>query len=259
MQQKKRNRLFIFIILVFLFFGLFSGVLWEKYFPVGDTILSIRNELGMATFTPNPTSTLSPTLASQNIIGTLQAKGVSPFFVFVGDSLTCNKEAGDVPNRYPSKTMSIIGSYNFINLGISSANVEDLNTYESTNIDQLVNQSHKFVLLVWIGANDYATPLSAFTQDLTAYWQKRRAAGYKIIAFTVLPRGDKSPLEQVAMNDWIRDNWKSYCDGLVDVAVVPELQDPTNLDYFNKDEIHLTDAGNTIVAKLVSQAVANLK
>jgi hypothetical protein len=75
-------------------------------------------------------------------------------------------------------------------------------------------------LLVWIGANDQAMPISTFTKDLEFYWQERRAVGFNIIAFTVLPRGDKTAYEntRVAINDWIRTNQANYCDGLADVA-----------------------------------------
>ena len=116
-------------------------------------------------------------------------------------------------------------------------------------------------MLVWIGANDQAMPISTFTKDLEFYWQECRAAGFKIIAFTVLPRGDKTAYEntRVAINDWIRTNQANYCDGLADVAAAPELQDPTNLIYFNKDQVHLTDAGYGIVANLVSQEVSKLR
>ncbi len=260
-QEKRKQRIFISIILISLFIGLFGGVLWQKYFPVGNTLLSIRSNLGIATSTPNPTNTLSPTLTSQNIIGTLEAKGISPFIMFIGDSLTYGSGASDVAHRYPFQAMALIGGHNFINLGIGSANIKDLNDHVSTSIDQLVNPSYKFILPVWIGANDGTTPISTFTKDLAFYWQERRAAGFKIIAFTVLPQGEERAFEktQVAMNDWIRANWASYCDGLVDVAAAPELQDPTNLIYFNKDKVHLTDAGYEIVAKLVSQAVAKLR
>jgi hypothetical protein len=104
-------------------------------------------------------------------------------------------------------------------------------------------------------------PIPTFTKDLKFYWQERRAAEFTIIAFTVLPRRDKTTYEnkRVAMNDWIQTNQANYYDGLADVAAAPELQYPTNLIYFNKDQVHLTDAGYGIVTNLVSQEVSKLR
>jgi lysophospholipase L1-like esterase len=104
-------------------------------------------------------------------------------------------------------------------------------------------------------------PIPTFTKDLEFYWQKCRAAGFTIIAFTVLPRHEKTAYENTrdAMNDWIQTNQANYCDGLADVAAAPELQYPTNLIYFNKDQVHLTDAGYGIVTNLVSQEVSKLR
>jgi len=55
------------------------------------------------------------------------------------------------------------------------------------------------------------------------------------------------------MNEWIRANWSTYYDGLVDVAAAPELQDPNNPTYFQPDTVHLTTAGYRVVATLAAK------
>jgi lysophospholipase L1-like esterase len=258
MQKKIRTQIFGIMSLIPLIIGLFGGVFLQKYYQVGNVLPDIRNNLGITTNTPSPTNTLTPTPTNPKITETPTATILPPFFMFVGDSLTRGSGASDWAHTYPSQTMALIGVQNYINFGIGGSKITDLNQVVSTSIDLLINPAYQFVLLVWIGANDLGTPLSTFSGELESYWRERRAAGFKIIAFTVLPQGGINPKEneRAAMNDWIRSNWATYCDVLVDVAVVNELQDPTNLTYYRKDQEHLTDAGYALVAKLAAQEVS---
>ncbi|HEV8544344.1 MAG TPA: hypothetical protein VGR78_18295, partial [Verrucomicrobiae bacterium] len=85
-----------------------------------------------------------------------------------------------------------------------------------------------------------------------AYWRRARQAGYKVGAFTIIPAAtDQNNLmvRRFALYDLIRSAPAEY-DVLFDVALLPELQDPTNTSYFKPDGVHLT--------ALASQAIANL-
>ncbi|MBE3038694.1 MAG: SGNH/GDSL hydrolase family protein, partial [Chloroflexi bacterium] len=179
-------------------------------------------------------------------------------YVFEGDSLTLGTTGS--PNSYPTKTMVLINQSNFVNSGANGAGIAHLITDAVTVIDPLI-AANIATLLVWIGANDQHYVPATWEADLAAYWQARRTAGFdKIIAFTVLQRGDVNghEIQRLAMNTWIRANYATYCDALVDVAADARLDDCTDPTYFEQiSQVHLTTAGYAAVAELAAAALGN--
>lgn len=99
------------------------------------------------------------------------------------------------------------------------------------------------------------------------YCEARRAAGAKrIIGVTMTPGIDlpdsefwfaAAELEQLArLNDFLRDDPESGgYNKVVDIASIPQLQDPTNTTYFY-DGIHYTAAAAALVAqKLADEGI----
>jgi hypothetical protein len=59
-------------------------------------------------------------------------------------------------------------------------------------------------------------------------------------------------------NSYIRDEWPLYCDAFADTHSDPRMRDADDLTYFG-DQVHLTDAGDTLVSQMMFQAVRNLR
>ncbi len=102
---------------------------------------------------------------------------------------------------------------------------------------------------------------------LVTYYSARKAAGWKVVAGTVLyrnwsgvtvtPGGDTWSQYNVkvdALNALIRANWASFSNALADINAAPELDDPNDLTYFTSDKVHPNGAGRGVMAQLVSNA-----
>ncbi|HAM73074.1 MAG TPA: hypothetical protein DCM86_15660, partial [Verrucomicrobiales bacterium] len=113
-------------------------------------------------------------------------------------------------------------------------------------------------LCLWGGSNDLAsTPGIALLDNLKTYWAKARSSGLRVVAFTLLSRRGLSPEREArrqALNDQIRAASNLY-DYLIDVAAIPELQDPENMTYRMNDGVHLRTAGMQLVADAVNAAI----
>jgi lysophospholipase L1-like esterase len=184
--------------------------------------------------------------------------GFSALYLFDGDSLTWGSGSTDSAHTYPSQCMALIDQTTFVNSGVPGAGIEELNADAATLVDTLLGQYQENFLLVWIGANDQWSA-SVFETGLLTYWQARRAAGWdQIIAFTVIKRGDgyANEVQRALMNTWIRANWATYCDALVDVDADTRLQTPTDETYFYTDHVHLNNAGYAVVAGLAAVALS---
>ena len=94
------------------------------------------------------------------------------------------------------------------------------------------------------------------------YCAERRAAGWTVIALTVLPRAQSTLVatfeaDRSTINADIRTHWREFADGLADVAAdhrIGEFGDQLNKKYF-RDGVHLTARGNVIVTAIVAAAV----
>ncbi len=120
-------------------------------------------------------------------------------------------------------------------------------------------------LFGWAGTNDlYAgADADATIAQYRAWSTARRAAGWHVIVFTVLPRSnDETPAtfeqQRQSMNAQIRETWPEFADALVDIAADPRIGDPGDeLDpTFYADRLHLTAAGYAIVAEQALDVVA---
>lgn len=113
------------------------------------------------------------------------------------------------------------------------------------------------VVSAWIGTNDKTAPVLGDDTyaNLVAYCGLMRAAGFRVMVFTVLPRRIDPSLAwasgRVNFNGLLRSNWRTFADYFVDVAADPRLNAWSA--YF--DGVHLTDDGYGIVASLAYDAL----
>ena len=100
----------------------------------------------------------------------------------------------------------------------------------------------------------------ALADTIQGYIAARRAAGFDVIVVPTIPPSTALTAQQDAerrtFNEGLRRGYFRTigADVLVDVAAIPELQDPADRRYF-QDGVHYTDAGATLVADAYSRAL----
>lgn len=90
-----------------------------------------------------------------------------------------------------------------------------------------------------------------------------RKTGFKVIVATIIPRASfttKMEATRLALNTMIRTKWKSFADGIADLAADPAFCSPnvTSSNIYVEDGIHLTDFGYQVLATDMSAAVSLL-
>lgn len=102
---------------------------------------------------------------------------------------------------------------------------------------------------------------------IKAYCLARKAAGWKVIVLTILPRRDAAwtngqaadfEATRFLANALIRTHWAEYADALVDVAADPNFTKENaynNATYYQSNKIYLTRAGYKLIANQVQTAI----
>jgi lysophospholipase L1-like esterase len=123
------------------------------------------------------------------------------------------------------------------------------------------------ILLLWGGANDIGGGASAATtwqryQDyVTAF--KAANPGVRIIGFTLIDIKDGinpslTDAKRAEFNADLIASIGTVVDAVVDGSSAAQLQDPTDLTYWNADGVHLNNAGCAVIAALAKTAVDSL-
>jgi hypothetical protein len=115
--------------------------------------------------------------------------------------------------------------------------------------------------VLWIGVNDATLGAATIYANIQAYCIAARSAGWnKIILCTEIDAvtGAWHGTVWPALNALIYAN-HSFVDGIADLGARVELQDATNLTYYNADQVHLVTAGYAIVGAVVGTALDLLK
>jgi len=85
-----------------------------------------------------------------------------------------------------------------------------------------------------------------------------RAAGFKVVAVTILPMGATVEAQRLQYNQFIRNN-PSYYDVLADIGndgTIGQSGQNLNTTYYNTDHVHPIAAGHSIIASYVIPAIA---
>lgn len=192
---------------------------------------------------------------------------MSPLYlVCEGDSLTVGFDSGTNYPIYLAQLYTDNRMVSIQNWGLPGDTIANMLGEAATQIDPEYDaRKGRNFLCVWAGTNDMGSGTSDVTttyNNYVTYCAARRAAGFKVLSFTIINRADTHnalwDTGQPIFNSTIRANWQSYADALIDVQAQTNLQDPTNLTYFQSDKIHLTGAGYRIVAGLVKTAIDSL-
>jgi lysophospholipase L1-like esterase len=184
-----------------------------------------------------------------------------------GDSLTTGV-GSTAGQNYPLQLIGLLGSpWSVIETGVSGQTVVQMEADAATELDpQLNTQSSKKILMAWGGTNDMhfgADATTAYNSYVT-YCTNRRAAGWTVVAFTVLPRSEATTpagfeAQRIAFNLSVRSNWTTFADGICDCAAdsrIGDSGDELNTTYYAGDKVHLNNTGYGIIASLVQKSAA---
>jgi lysophospholipase L1-like esterase len=195
--------------------------------------------------------------------------GVCGNAVAVGDSITAGVGASD---SYPAKIANALGT-SWSNRGVSGDGWQydrgdgNLTSLASTNVDPLLSSLRCAnglppFLILFAGANDMwhgrYTPAQTYNFFQT-YLRNRVVAGWNtrnMVVVTMLP---------IPTTDVSRVDWQAYNSMLVSgrstykYIVAYTINDQNigcfgcnkNRTYYNPDNVHLTDAGQQILAKII--------
>jgi lysophospholipase L1-like esterase len=193
----------------------------------------------------------------------------SHVLVFDGDSLTWGGGEAQYPRPYPYQTITSLGGfYDWHNTGVAGRSFQQIIDAAPAAVDSKLVAGKKNICIIAGGTNDlYPNGTSKTAVDVENYYQTyvsaRKAAGWDKVLVTTMTAGDPATVdpdfetERQALNTWLRANYASFADGLVDPggdAIIGDVANCGNTDYFT-DRLHLTTAGYAIWAGLAKTAL----
>lgn len=194
------------------------------------------------------------------------------FLLCDGNSITYGTGSTGGANGWPVQIAALLNNgasagWYIVNNGVAGQTTPQMDTQASPGggvqtTDVRLGFYSKTIVTGWEVTNDLITNnVSAATgySNLVTFFNHRRSANAsaKLVVATALPSTQITGTNETSrqtINTNIRTNWASFADALVDVASISQLQNPSNLTYFNTDGLHPTDAGYAIIA----QAFANV-
>lgn len=200
-----------------------------------------------------------------------------PLILTAGDSLTAGVAAVTSESAtWPQLMLDSLADgadlkRGFANLAIGGTRSEDWLAHGPTWVDQYYDAARPDnILFYWAGANSIGAGTKA---EIATFCAARKAVGWTVVCFDVIAGWDSPTVESArqthnaalaadfptAVATRIRSG-ASYADYLIQVGSDPDIGAPgSELDttYFSPDTVHLTDAGQAIVAGYAT-AVMNL-
>lgn len=150
------------------------------------------------------------------------------------------------------------GLVNKLNVARGGENTAQMGYEFDLQVLPYADEPGRNYLFLWGGANDLgSSDGTTLFNRLRAYWRRARAAGFKVVAFTLIPRSKESQqlsTERALANALIAAALSEY-DYLIDVAKIPQLQDPQDANYYRPDGIHLRSAGNERIAERINDVI----
>lgn len=196
---------------------------------------------------------------------------------FVGDSLS---ELGQGPTSrvYEMPILAYNGltrNYNIsmFPFALSGAQLDPdaANTISSQITTVLSIAAANDIAVIFGGTNDISVGGHDETEtyaDLCTNAQRLRNAGLKVVAVTMIAKNraaDADPaainVTRLAYNVLVKGGSTFAFDAIADAAALPQFDavaDTADATYYNADAVHLTTAGYTLVAGVVTTAVQSL-
>ena len=181
---------------------------------------------------------------------------------FVGDSRTGGAKGwmGIAAEGSVLTGIFAFNKYGIMNDGVAGDTTANIIARATTTNARIKTQLNN-ILVYWAGVNGTQTGQEKY-DNVKAYCIAARAAGWnKIVLCT--------EIDAQSNMDWHNTYWaefnaliaadNSFADVVADLGARTELQDATDLTYYNADKIHLTVAGYKIVGEVVATALDIVK
>lgn len=160
--------------------------------------------------------------------------------------------------------------YDFINMARNGYQTTQLITDAPLRVDKLYESAliGKNIVIIWEGSNDIAagkTDTQAYA-NIKQYGTDRKAAGWKVIVATILPRTQASSANanqetyRLSVNSMIRTaktNGETWIDAVADVAsdaTMGALASAANASYYTGG-LHPTELGNQLLVSYFTNAI----
>ena len=192
--------------------------------------------------------------------------------VFDGNSLTNGPSFSNGETYAEGLYHQLRASYNigngFANYAVSNQSTTNMLSDATTTIDVAANLNLQHnICLVMEGINDIyfgATAVGAYT-NLVTYCKARQLAGFKVVIGTLTPRQNAGcpptqEADRLTVNELIRANWRTFANGLADVAAIPEIGefDRCRDTVYYWDLVHLAPRGYTLMQQCFFAAISKL-
>jgi hypothetical protein len=242
-----------------------NGLNWTVRHTFAATPTSVLRSHYYTTFSTTPRKMYQPRHAG------LRFDLLGSKFMADGNSQT--EGVNGAGNSFPGQLATAL-AVTVTNFGVGGQDTTDMASDAATQIDAILQTGMNILIvgeirnqLVEMGGSANArTALDAFW----AYCDARRAAStatkqLRIVAWNILPAGHTaSPIGIVALNALFDEvnalmaaEWRLHVNAFVDVRSNANLTDPFDTTYF-VDDVHLTTAGDAIMAGLMQTAVQAL-
>jgi hypothetical protein len=152
---------------------------------------------------------------------------------------------------------------------VSGSSISNLNA-RAASVDAIipaVTGGRKFILSVLCGTNDLTgTDAASFLTSLAAYCDARRAAGWKVVVGTILPRSDagaatfnsrRATVNAAITSSWVGVHCNAVADFAADATMGPDAA-AANTTYY-LDGVHPTNAGQTILESIIRPVINGLQ
>jgi hypothetical protein len=176
-----------------------------------------------------------------------------------GDSRTVGYDGDDFGGFHPYSDLINVGNLDVYNTATGGLTMQQLIDRDVVN-QYLTNGTN--VLIIWGGVNDFwqLNPTAQQVYDkIKLYCLLKRSAGWKVIVcseVSIPEAGEDIDNKRWAMNEMIRQNWRTFADGFADLGADPRigaLGAYENPAYFIG--IHETEAGYHIVYEIIQKAL----
>lgn len=159
----------------------------------------------------------------------------------------------------------IVGPMNvsaIYNVAVAGQTTTQMLANGSTQVDSLFASGKENIVTVLEGTNDLGMlqDATAVYDNLVAYCNARRAAGFKVVIGTIPPSSFFSGTQETrrqTVNTNLRANWATFADALADFAADSRLSNNLNSTYYT-DGTHWTQAGCQAAAEIVAMALITL-
>lgn len=187
--------------------------------------------------------------------------------IFDGNSLTAGT-GSTAGNTYPEQVMANFPGRTYWNYGVAGQTTTQMDADAAAQIDILKRNLYtgQNIVIAWEITNELVAGVSATDayNNFVTYCTNRRAAGFKVIACTVLPRSTANQeqfyADRLEVNTNIRANLASFADDIADFALDGRIGydgAQNNPEYYS-DTTHMTDAGYGVADEIVTDALNRL-